>query len=200
MRRILGGIAVIIALLVVISILWIFGGQRLSLFLDRFGTIEIASAPIESISYEGSGTGGIVLINQLRLSLIPADTATSEVHIGTTKDEQLGLSYDGKVFAFGPVRSSERAALAASIEPTDAALIATRHSCLCWPTFNRDQWPTWNRYDFYQLTWKKPNGAKLEMVWRNGPNFYRDRDWTIKITTQGDITGLIRIDILTPAG
>src|SRR6202047_4641624 len=85
MRRILGGIAMIIALLVVISILWIFGGQRLSLFLDRFGTIEIASAPIESISYEGSGTGGIVLINQLRLSLIPADTAISEVHIGTTK-------------------------------------------------------------------------------------------------------------------
>ena len=67
----------IIALLVAISILWIFGGQRLSLFLDRFGTIEIASAPIESISYEGSGTGGIVLINQLRLSLTTSPAARS---------------------------------------------------------------------------------------------------------------------------
>jgi hypothetical protein len=106
MRRILGGIAMFIALLVVISILWIFGGQRLSLFLDRFGTIEIASAPIESISYKGTGTGGDLLVKNIRLSLSPVDPKSAEPHFGTTKDEQLALSLGGKVFAFGPLRSS----------------------------------------------------------------------------------------------
>jgi hypothetical protein len=48
-------VAIVVALLVVMSILWIFGGRQLSLFLDRFGTVELASAPIRSISYEGSG-------------------------------------------------------------------------------------------------------------------------------------------------
>jgi hypothetical protein len=49
MRRVLITIAVVVALLVAISISWIFGGRQLSLFLDRFGTIEMVSAPIKSI-------------------------------------------------------------------------------------------------------------------------------------------------------
>jgi hypothetical protein len=199
MRKILSGFAVIIALLVAISIVWIFGGQRLSLFLDRFGPVELESVPVKSVSYEGAGTGGVLLINQTRLSLIPADTDISEVHVGTTKDGQFGLSYGGKVFAFGPVRSSENEALAASIEPADAASIATRHSYLGWLTFSRGQWPVWNRYDYYQLTWKKQNGARLEMVWKNGPNYYRDHGWIIMITMHGEITGLIRVDITNVA-
>jgi hypothetical protein len=69
MRRVLGGIAIIVVLLVAISMIWIFGGQRLSLFLDRFGTMEMASAPIELISYEGSGTSGNLLIKNIHLSL-----------------------------------------------------------------------------------------------------------------------------------
>jgi hypothetical protein len=199
MRGILSGIAIIIALLVAISILWIFGGQRFSLFLDRFGPGGFEATPVRSISYEGTGTGGALLINRTLLSLRPTDAAITEVHVGTTKDEQLALAYGGKVFPFGPVRSAEGYTLTASIKPADIASIATRHSYLSWPSFRRGQWPDWSRFDYYQLTWRKQNGAQLEMIWRNGPDFYRDHGWTITITTQGEITGLIRIDISSPA-
>jgi len=195
MLRTLIGVAVIVALLGAILILWVLAGQRISLFLDRFGKNEIGSEPVESISYNGSGTGGAILINRTGLSLDSVEDTVSEVHIGTTKDEQLALSYGGKVFPFGPVRSSEKETLAAGIEPADAASLARGHSYLCWPTFNRGQWPVWNRYDYYQLTWKKQAGAKLEIVWRNGPNLYWNHAWLIQITTQGELTGLIRVDI-----
>jgi hypothetical protein len=36
------------------------------------------------------------------------------------------------------------------------------------------------------------------MFWRNGPNFYR-KGWTIQITTQGEIIGLIRVDVSNTA-
>src|SRR5260370_19869814 len=177
MRRIVAGIGMIIALLVVISILWMFGGQGLSLFLDRFGTIEIASAPIESISYKGTGTGGDLLVKNLHLSLSPADPKSAEPQFGTTKDEQLALSLGGKVFAFGPLRSSTEETLAAQPQSGNAASITIRHSFLCWPNLPglrtaRDGEPLLKRYQYYELIWRKQSGAKLGMNWRFGRALY----------------------------
>ena len=69
MRKILTTLAIVVALVIAISATWIFGGRQLSLFLDRFWTIETASSRINSVVYEGSGTGGILHINDLALSL-----------------------------------------------------------------------------------------------------------------------------------
>ncbi len=200
MRRILGGIAIIIALLVATSISWIFSGQRLSLFLDRFGTIEIASAPIESISYEGTGTGGNLLVKNIHLSLSPADLISAEPHFGTTKDEQLALSLGGKVFAFGPLRSSAEETLAAEPQPGGAASITIRHSFLCWRNLfgfraAPDHEPLLKRYQYYELVWRKQSGAKLEMNWRCEQDFYPGNGWVSKVPTSEGATGLIRVDI-----
>lgn len=199
MRRILGAIAIIIALLLATSILWILGGKRLSLFLDRFATMETSLAPIESISYQGSGTGGNLLVNRIHLSLNPADPKTTEPHFGTTKDDQLALSLDGKVFAFGPLRS-EAETLAAELPTGDDAFITTRHSMLSWPAtfdfnFMTGRSPWWKRHLYYRLSWKKASGTKLEMLWRFEQYFYSDNGWASGFMTGEGTTGLIRVDI-----
>src|SRR5947208_14330944 len=104
MRKIL--ITLVIVLLFVIAILatWIFEGRQVSLFLDRFGTIEMTSARINSIVYEGRGTGGILHVNDLALNL--NDRNGLSPNIGKTKNVQLGLPDGGKVIAFGALRSA----------------------------------------------------------------------------------------------
>jgi hypothetical protein len=199
MRKILGGIAIFVALVIVISIVWIIVGQRLSLFLDRFGLIKLTAVPVKSISYEGTGTGGVLLINQFRLSLIPADTGISEVHVGTTKDEQVGLAYGGKVFAFGPLRP-ETETLSAERPAGDDASITTRHSVLSWPTpfdfnFMTGQSPSWKRHLYYRLSWKKASGAKLEMLWRFEQYFYSGNGWASGFMTHEGSTSLIHVDV-----
>ena len=68
MRKILITLAVLIVVIVFLAT-WIFYGRQISLLLDRFGTIEMASARINSIAYQGNGTGGILHVNDFELDL-----------------------------------------------------------------------------------------------------------------------------------
>jgi len=200
MRKILITLAIVIALIMTMSILWIFGGRDLSLFLDRFGTIEIASIPVSTIEYQGTGIGGTLRINDRELSLSTPNANTPSPHIGSTKDGQLGLANAGKIFAFGPLRSSESDTLATEPAAGDHAVMAIRHSTLSWPTqldfnFMTGRSPTWKRHQYYQLIWKKQNGAKLEMLWRYEQNFYRDTGWNGSLIARDRPAGLIRVEI-----
>src|SRR6266566_5728054 len=131
MRKILITIMIVVALTIAISATWIFGGRQLSLLLDRFWTIETASSRINSVVYEGSGTGGILHINDLALSL--NDRNGPSPTVGTTKNSELALANTGKVFAFGPPRS-EAGNLATAAPAGDDAFIEIRRSILTWPT------------------------------------------------------------------
>ena len=122
------------ALLVAMSILWVFGGRQLSLFLDRFGTVELVSAPIKSISYEGNGRGGILHVNDLALSLNSLGPVLRSLEIGTTKDDQVALSFGGHVFSFGARRAAQSDELATAPPLGDDASIAMRRSAISWPT------------------------------------------------------------------
>jgi hypothetical protein len=197
MRNILITITIVVALAIAIPATWIFGGRQLSLFLDRFWTIETASSRINSVVYEGSGTGGILHINDLALSLNDRNGPTPNV--GTAKDGQLALADSGKVFAFGPTRS-EAENLATAPPPGDDAFIQIRRSLLSWPTpfdlnFMTGHSPSWKRHLYYRLVWKKPSGAKLEMVWRYEQYFYPGNGWASGFTTHEGSTGLLRVDI-----
>lgn len=197
MRKILITLAILVPLVIATLATWIFGGRQLSLFLDRFGTIEMASSQIQSIVYEGSGNGGILHVNDLALSL--NDKNGPAPNIGTTKDGQLGLADGGKVFPLGLLRS--KADNLATVPPAgDAAFIEIRRSILSWPTpfdfnFMTGHSPTWKRHLYYRLLWKKPSGAKLEMVWRYEQYFYPDNGWVGGFMTREGSTGLIRLDI-----
>ena len=173
MRRIL----ILLAILAVgaggFAALWIFRGREISSFVDRYWTVEIRSLPIQSIGYEGSGTGGILIVNGVSLSLndLRPDLSLS---IGSTKDNQLALASSGKVFPFGPLKSAsdDIAEHLATAPPSgDQAFLVTRHSVLSWPTpfdlnLMTGQSPSWKRHTYQEIRWKKSSGASLEMLWR----------------------------------
>jgi hypothetical protein len=197
MRKFLITLAILIALIIAVLATWIFGGRQISLFLDRFGTIETTSARIHSLAYEGNGTGGIFRVNDLGLSLNGRNGPAPS--IGTTKDDQLGLANAGKVFAFGPARSGAEN-LAVVPPADDDAFIEIRRSVLSWPTpfdfnFMTGQSPSWKRHLYYRLLWKKPSGAKLEMLWRYEQYFYPANGWASGFMTYKDSTGLIALEI-----
>jgi len=197
MRKILITAAILIAFIIAILASYIFEGRQISLLLDRFGTIEMTSARINSISYNGTGTGGTLRVNDLELSL--NDRNDPSPSIGTTKNDQLGLANGGKVFAFGPVRTEEENL--ATVPPAgDDASIQIRRSILSWPTpfeinFMTGHSPSWKRHVYYRLLWKKPSGAKLEMLWRYEQYFYPGNGWASGFMTYKGSTGLIRVDI-----
>ena len=103
MRKILITLAVLVILLIGGGLFWIFAGRQISLFVDRFGSIEVRSEQIHFIRYEGNGTGGILHVNQVDLSLNDVVPPLQPPSVGSTKDEQLGLAAGGKVFPFGPL-------------------------------------------------------------------------------------------------
>jgi hypothetical protein len=197
MRKFLITLAILVGCVAAVSAAWILGGRQLSLVIDRYRTIETASARIHSITYEGSGTGGMLRVNDLALSLNEANGPSP--NIGSTKDNQLALSAGGKVFAFGPPRS-EAENLAAIPPPGDEAFIAIRRSILSWPTptnfnFMTGQSPSWKRHVYYELRWKKSSGATLEMLWRYEQYFYPANGWGSGFMTKEGSTGLVEVDI-----
>src|SRR5207245_11327018 len=125
MRKILITLGILVAFTISISASWIFGGRQLSLLLDRFWTIETASSRINSVVYEGSGTGGLLHVNGIALSL--NDRNGPSPTVGTTKNGELALANTGKVFAFGPPRS-EAEILAATPPSADDARTELRRS------------------------------------------------------------------------
>lgn len=185
-----------------LAALWIFRGREISSFIDRYWTVEMPSAPIQSIAYEGSGTGGILICNGVSFSLNDLGEGLS-LSVGSTKDNQLALATGGKVFPFGPLTSTSENAgerLATVPPPGDQAFLATRHSVLSWPTpfdinLMTGQSPSWKRHSYQEIRWKKSSGAKLQMVWRYEQFFYPGTGWTSGFMTRQGSTGLIRVSI-----
>jgi hypothetical protein len=186
---------------------WVFFGRQVSLFVDGFGTIETASTKVHSIAYEGSGTGGWLTVNDNHLSLdeVNAKFAPS---IGSTKNNQVALAGSGKVFAFGPpISTTENGGdyLAAAPQPGDEAVFVTRRSVLSWPTpfdfnFMTGHSPSWKRHVYYELRWKKPSGATLDILWRYEQPFYGQQlvpgdGWGSGFGVHEASSGLIRVDI-----
>jgi len=203
MRKFLIRTVGIVALVAAIVIAWLFAGPRITTFFDSFWTIETKSEPVQSIRYEGSGSGGSLRVNQLDLNLTPSNSASPLPSVGSSKDGQLALAIGGKVFAFGPLPKTKddgSEELATTPQTGDEAVIKIRHSAIPWPTpleanFMTGQSPTWKRYVYHQLTWKRASGSKLEMLWRYEQYFYGNNGWTDAAMTRDGITGLIRVDV-----
>jgi hypothetical protein len=185
-----------------LAALSIFKGREISSFIDRYWTVESRSSPIQSIRYEGSGTGGILIINDVSLSLNDVKPGLS-LSVGSSKDNQLALATSGKVFPLGPLTSTSEDPvehLATARPPGDQAFLATRHSGLSWPTpFDMNlmtgQSPSWKRHIYQEIRWKKSSGAKLHMLWRYEQFFYPGNGWTSGLMTREGSTGLILVDI-----
>ena len=199
MRKVLSILLVIVAL----TVLWLWRGRDLVTLADRFKIVETNSRPISAISYEGNGTGGILHAESFDLNVDETQLGDAKPNVGMTKEGQLALSFRGKVFPFGPVMS-EQDKLAANFPNGDAATISIEHSALAWPNFFEVNFmtgnsPKWKRYIYRKLTWKKTNGAKLEMLWRYEQFFYQNDGWVEAFMVRPETTGLIRVEISTSA-
>jgi hypothetical protein len=202
MRRIFTLLVIVATGAATLPALWIFRGRGISSFIDWYWTVETPSAAIQSIAYEGSGTGGILIFNGVTFSLNELKPGLS-LSVGSTKDNQLALATSGKIFPFGPLTSnsdnpSER--LIAVPPSGDQAFLAMRHSVLSWPTpFDMNsmtgQSPSWKRNIYQEIRWKKASGARLQMLWRYEQCFYRGNGWTSGLMTRARSTGLIRLDV-----
>jgi hypothetical protein len=207
MRKILITLAILVLSVSALTATWIFGGRQISLFIDRFGTVEISSTAIRSLTYEGNGTGGWLTANGIHLIL---DDITPKItlSIGSTKDNQVAVASGGKVFAFGPSLAATESggdALATAPVAGDTAFLVTRHSALSWPTpfdinFMTGHSPSWKRHIYYELRWTKPTGTTLDMLWRYEQLFYGEKlipgnGWDNGFGTHPFSTGLIRVEI-----
>ncbi len=202
MRRILILLVTLAVGAAALAALWIFRGREISSFVDHYWTVETRSGSIQSTAYEGNGTGGILIVNDLSLSLNEVGPRLA-LSVGSTKDNQLALASSGKVFPFGPLKSTSEDTgerLAIVPPPGDQAFIAIRHSVLSWPTpfdlnFMTGQSPSWKRHIYYQIRWKKSSGANLEMLWCYEQFFYPGNGWASGFMTRQGSTGLIRIEM-----
>ena len=195
-------LVIVAAAAATLAALWIFRGREISSFIDRYWTVETHSEPIQSIAYEGRGTGGTLICNGFSFSLNELRPGLS-LSVGSTKDNQLALATSGKVFPFGPLTSASEntgEGLATVPPSDDQAFLATRHSVLSWPTpfdvnLMTGQSPSWKRHTYQEIRWKKSSGAKLQMLWRYEQFFYPGNGWTSGFMTREGSTGLIRVDI-----
>lgn len=195
-------LAVVAAGAAMLAALWVFRGRQISSFIDHYWTVETQSAPIQSIAYEGSGTGGILICNGVSFSLNDLSQGLS-LSVGSTKDNQLALATSGKVFPFGALTSTSdnTGERLATVPPSgDQAFLVMRHSVLSWPTpfdtnFLTGHSPSWKRHTYQEIRWKKSSGASLQMLWRYEQLFYTGNGWTSGFMTREGSTGLIQIEI-----
>lgn len=206
MRKILITLAILVLTVAAIAGTWIFFGRQISLLVDHFGTIEIASVPIHLVAYEGSGTGGWLTVNDVHLSLDDNNSKLA-LSIGSTKDNQFALACGGKVFALSALASTAENGgdYLAMPQAGDEAVLVTRHSALSWPTpfdfnFMTGHSPSWKRHMYYELRWKKPSGAILDMLWRYEQPFYGQQlvpgdGWGSGFGVHEGSTGLVLVEI-----
>ncbi len=203
MRKILITLFIVIALAATVAILWVSTGRQISTYVDRLRTIEASSNPITLLIYEGNGTGGAVLVNDLRLNLDPVDSKTAAPHVGTTKENELALSFGGKVFPFGPVPPAPEngeEVLRVAPQSGDNASMTISHSVLDWIepfnlNFMTGQSPSRKRHIYYELGWKRSSGATLKMLWRYEQHFLPGSGWGSGFMIREGESGLIRIEI-----
>jgi hypothetical protein len=172
MRKIL---IIPVILIVTISILWIFAGRQISEFVDSFKTQLIALTPTSYVAYQGTGDGGVLIVGEQRLSLAPINP-----HVGSTKDNQLAIATSGRVFALGPLQSSESDTLEAdALENIPSFRL--EQSYLPWLSFEHGQAPRLDRNQYYEYVCTARNGQRLRMLW--------------SVDSAKHATSLIRIDI-----
>jgi hypothetical protein len=201
MRRIVILFVILALCAASLAALWIFRGREISLLIDRYWRVEVQAVPIHAIAYEGNGTGGILIFNGVSLSLNVSPGIS--LSVGSTKDNQLALASNGKVFPFAPLAAGE--GIAAVPPSTDQASLVTRRSALSWPTpfdpnFMTGPSPSWKRHIYYEVCWKKSSGANLQMLWRYEQSFYGkqvypDNGWSSGFGVHEGSTGLIRLEI-----
>jgi hypothetical protein len=199
MRPLLLRSAIAIAGLGAVLIAWVAGARSLSMLLDRLHTVEIDSRPIEQLGVEDANRGRLQ-VNDLPMSTATPDYGPYPMEMKVDAERQLVVEAAHHAIALGRVGESlgRGRGLGVTPGPGDKARFQIERSMLSWPTplainFMSGHSPSWKRHLYYRLVWEKPDGGRLEMVWRYEQYYYDN--WASGFMTRAGTTGLIRVDI-----
>jgi hypothetical protein len=192
-RRLLLRSAIAIVSLGVLLIAWMAGARSLSMVLDRLHTVEIDSRPIAQLGVANANRG-MLQVNDLSMNTARPDYSPFPMEMKIDPNRQFVVQSANHAIALGRVDDS----LGVKPPPNDKARFQIERSMLSWPTplainFMSGHSPSWKRHLYYRLVWEKPDGGRLEMVWRYEQYFYED--WASGFMTRGGTTGLIHVDI-----
>ncbi len=170
--------------LVVLGLVWVFVGRRVSTLLDSIWTVPAGSLPVSPISIDGS----LIRFGDFAIDMrLAEDSRNRVIYVKDQQDFQLG---------------TQTASHDLQPDAGDEMSLNLRRSWLAWPNFQINfmtgHSPSWQRNTYYTLTWKKLSGAKLELVWRYEQYYYPSDGWAGSTMTREGSTGLIR-STLTPA-
>jgi hypothetical protein len=179
----------VIVVVVGAVIAWYVASPWLSATLDHFFTVEPEPQPIGD--YELAPER--FTFGRHTWSLIGWDRNWRDIHPTTLRlayDSQgrMTLGSDGHAFTFGPIHAYYDAVPRDTYydfdpDPGDQISFTKTHGWLPWPipprvNFMGGALPTWNRYAYYDLLWKKTSGAQLRMIWRDRQSYWSGTGWT----------------------
>lgn len=174
---------------------WVIAGNRLVALLDRVTTtpVEGPTTPTWFNLNEGNdasfavGDRGYAMGLGWRVVEQPPRHVTLETPQGSmvlgTITRCCGRGGDARSYEFVP-------------EPGDVVSLTRRRSRVPWPrpfAFNflgASAW--WGRYVYHRLTWRKPTGATMEVVWRDEQRFHGREGWIDEYLPKPPVTTLRR--------
>lgn len=184
---------------IVVGIVWLSAGRSVTEFADRFITVDVPVAKIDGVE----NLGGEIRAAGLTLTFGGLNNLPLDLRLHCNSANMALLKSGGHSFVLGPLTippdGSGRPDFSFVPGRGDEVSLAARRSLVGWPTpFEYTimvQSPSWKRYVYYRLVWKKPSGATLIMLWRYEQDYFKGRGWIEPLMMWDFHTGLLRVEI-----
>ena len=179
---------------------WLFAGRLLVVLVDGFATEHVGPLRAGPFVY----APGTLSVGDTPLETSAPGGRPSDFRVDADAGGRLVLTAEGKTFALGarvgPAEKSGRPDFPFAPDPGDTVSLDVAHSVFAWPTpfdsnYLSGHTPSWRRNVYYTLTWRKRDGATLDMVWRYEQWFYGHDGWASPMMTDEGATGLVRVRI-----
>ena len=174
-------------------------GRRISLLIDRVLSTAHARLPPRPLLYDG----GSLRIGELAMTLAGKDNLRYPLAFTADGSNRVLLQSGGRTFVLGTRTNAPRhpgdPEMEFDADEGDHIAFATRRSLVGWATpFDYSflaRTPSWKRYVYYELTWRKAEGQRLDMRWRYQQNYYSGVGWTTPDMMFNSETGLLDVVI-----
>jgi hypothetical protein len=194
--------ALIVAVLVVAALaaMWLSAGRQIVSLADDLAMVRVAALPAGPFVYSPSTLN----VGDQMLETTAPGATTSDISLDIDASRRVFLRSGDQTFPLGrrtdTPDNSGRPTILFVPEAGDDVTFGVTRSVLAWPTpfdfnFMTGRAPSWRRYVYYTLTWRKQNGDTLDLVWRYEQWFYNGDGWQSPTMTQVGATGLVRVSI-----
>ena len=165
------------------SALWLWGGRYLTAVIDRLITVAVENLPVGYFELSPAR----FIIGQLPgISGGYGGWMTDDSRPAMDSRKRMTLRSGGRTFSFGPVYTycdaGRDSYFRFNADPGDEVSFTKGRSWLPWKipfqiNIMGGELPTWKRYAYYRLLWKKRSGAVLELTWRDEQSFFASSGW-----------------------